>query len=101
MTKSEEATCACVPEHRPQPMSMEYHHIWPQAMGGPTDPRNLIWICPTTHTNAHEILRLMVKRNRALLWGECLAAFDKPVSRYAYRLALLGFRRWTNHSLSG
>lgn len=86
--------CLCVTEHRPEPLDGEWHHVWPLGMGGPDVALNRVYICPTTHTNAHEILAIMVKRKRVVTWQETLDLFTMPVSRYAYRLALLGYRRW-------
>ena len=82
-------------------MDEQEHHIWPLGMGGPDVAENRVWLCPTAHTNVHEILREMVRVKRPLSWREVLALFDMQVSRYAYRVALLGFRRWQNHGLEG
>lgn len=86
-------TCACQAQHRPHPLELNLHHVQPAAMGGPSDEANLVALCPTSHVNTHELLRLMLKAGRPLLWPEVGAIYDVPVNRYSYRLALLGYRR--------
>lgn len=63
-------------------------------MGGPDVAANIVWVCPTTHTNIHEILREIERRQGALTWGEALAWWPLPVSRYAFTLAHEGYRRF-------
>jgi hypothetical protein len=89
--------CLCVAEHRPTPLAYESHHIWPLGMGGPDTPANRVWLCPTAHTNAHEILRELMRRG-PLSWRDVLDLFPVQVSRYAYRVALAGHRAWLNNS---
>lgn len=84
--------CGCTTDHRPGTLLVEQHHVWPLGMGGPDIASNVVWICPTTHYNAHELLRMMVEAGRVLSWREVLDAEDRhPVSRYAYHLAVLGY----------
>lgn len=90
------ARCLCQADHRPDPLGGEWHHIWPVGMGGPDVAANLVFVCPTTHTNVHAILRLMVREAREWSWREVTEHFAAPVSRYAYRLAVEGFRRWVS-----
>ncbi len=90
-------TCLCQADHRPTPLELEAHHIWPKGMGGPDMESNRVWVCPTTHTNTHEILRHFMRAG-PLTWGEVLAMYDVPVSRYAYALAAEGYRRWVTGS---
>ncbi len=85
--------CLCQVTHRPHPLELERHHIWPLGMGGPDDDANIAWLCPTAHTNAHEILRHFM-RSGALTWTKVGALYDVPVSRYAYDLAVDGYHRW-------
>ena len=101
MNAPKTARCLCVATHEPAPLDLDEHHVWPLGMGGPDVALNRVWLCPTAHRNAHEILREMVRVKRALTWSEVLDMFETPVSRYAYRVALLGFRRWQNHGLEG
>lgn len=51
------ATCVCVADHNPNPVELNLHHIWPKASGGPDADWNLVWLCPTSHVNVHELLR--------------------------------------------
>lgn len=88
------AVCLCRSEHAPAPLEYEAHHIWPLGMGGPDEADNLVWVCPTTHTNTHEILRLFVKAGAVLPFKTLTDMYTVPVSRYAYALASEGFTRW-------
>lgn len=92
--------CRCVADHNPEPLDGEVHHIWPKGMGGPDVNENVVFLCPTAHTNAHEILRLMVKDLKYLSYRDVHELLQKPVNRYAFQIALLGYRRWVNHSLA-
>ena len=78
--------CACSADHRPAPLELHAHHIHPLYLGGPDVPDNKVWLCPTAHTNVHELLRLMMRAGR-LTWGEVTTTSEQPVSRYAFRLA--------------
>ena len=99
MNHDKGAHCLCVAEHRPAVLEHEHHHIWPREYGGPNIPANLVWICPTTHTNTHEILRELIRRNGALTWAEALTLWEVPLSRYAYALAVEGYRRLTTKEI--
>lgn len=85
--------CLCVAEHRPPYLELNRHHIVPLFMGGPDVPENVVWICPTAHANVHELLRLMVDLG-TLTYRQCQDIEPRPVSRYAYDLAALGYRKW-------
>ncbi len=93
MSHDEGAICMCVTEHRPPVLEYERHHILPLYLGG-TEEGEIVWICPTSHANCHELLRLMLRAGRALTDYELQALEDRPVSRYAANLAREGFRRW-------
>ncbi len=86
--------CPCMAEHRPAPLELERHHVWPLYLGGPDDDTNTAFVCPTTHTNVHELLRVMVKEHRAIPYAEFAAAYEQPVNRYAHVLACEGYGRW-------
>lgn len=92
MSHDEGMVCLCRSVHSPHPLELEVHHIWPLGMGGPDVAANKIPVCPTTHTNTHELLRIFM-RVGPLTWGEVGAMYDVPVSRYAFDLAHLGYRR--------
>lgn len=79
--------CYCVATHNPRPLELERHHIQPLAMQGPDIVANVVWICPTTHTNVHEILRTFVKAEKILP-----RVVGQPP--YSYKVAVEGFRRW-------
>lgn len=61
-------------------------------MGGPDTADNLIFICNNCHSSTHELLRLMVELG-PLTYRECQDIAPRPVSRYAYDLASLGYAR--------
>jgi hypothetical protein len=56
-----ERKCRCVKGHRPEPVILHSHHVWPLGENGPDVTTNLLWLCPTTHSAVHELWRLMVK----------------------------------------
>ena len=91
--------CDCQAEHRPAPLDLERHHVWPLAMGGPDTAANIEWLCPTAHTNVHEILRTFMAQGH-LTWGQVGALYDVPVSRHAYAIATLGYRRVIGRSMT-
>lgn len=84
--------CPCRTTHSPHPLELERHHVWPLGMGGPDTADNVVFVCPTTHTNTHELLRLLM-RDGPLTWGEIGDLYETPVSRYAFDLAHEGYRR--------
>lgn len=53
--------CHCVGKHIPKPMELHKHHIWPTGEGGPESKANLLYLCPTTHSNVHRLWRLYEK----------------------------------------
>lgn len=61
--------CKCVIKHVPKPMELHKHHVWPISEGGPDSPHNLLWLCPTTHTNVHELWREYDKMNGRPSWA--------------------------------
>ncbi len=86
--------CLCMGTHRPAPLELERHHILPLAMGGDDVEANVVWVCPTTHTNIHEILREIFRREGHLTWGQAVDDWPMPVSEYAFDLAHEGYRRF-------
>jgi len=93
MTHDPGASCLCTSDHRPPVLEYELHHIQPTYLAGPDVPENKVWICPTTHTNTHELLRLMIGAGRCLSYYELQQLEDRPVSRYAATLAADGYVR--------
>lgn len=88
-----DAACTCAADHRPPPLELHSHHVWPLYLGGPDTTENRRWLCPTTHANVHEILRALC-RDGLLTFTEYGYVTDRPVSRFAYRLAVEGYLAW-------
>lgn len=55
------ADCTVHAEHAPRVNHPEVHHVWPVGMGGPDVPENRVPLCPTGHTNVHDLLRAALK----------------------------------------
>lgn len=81
--------CPCVAEHRPPYLELAEHHVWPIYLGGGRAGQT-VWLCNTTHSSVHEIMRLLVGNGR-LTYAAVAARNDRPVARYAYALALRGY----------
>lgn len=95
MSHDEGAVCLCVADHRPPILEYHRHHVRPAALGGSDDPSNLVFLCPSQHTNVHELLRMMFAAGRVLSHHELSEAQDRPVSRYAARIARAGYEATT------
>lgn len=83
-------SCLCMTTHRPYPLELNAHHVWPLGMGGPDTANNIVWLCPSAHYNVHELLRHMVRADRTLSNYELRAMYDVPVSEYAAQIARQG-----------
>lgn len=94
MSHDEGWQCHCVTEHRPAPLELERHHIHPLGLGGPDVVQNVAWVCPTTHTNVHELLRWFINESRVVPWRDVTDRYEQAVSRYAYDLAKEGYQRY-------
>lgn len=82
------ASCEVHRVHLPRSHVQEYHHVWPQALGGPTVPANMVWLCATGHNNVHRLMaRLIATR------GQLTAADRKGYARAEIALARLGYQR--------
>ena len=77
--------CACAADHRPAPLELHAHDVYPLYLGG-AEHGELVWLCPTAHVNVHELLRLMI-RDGGLSWRHALDRYEQPVSKHAYYLA--------------
>lgn len=86
----DDARCLCVHRHSPEPRELNRHHVLPKYLGGTDEPSNLVWLCPTTHVNTHELLTLMLRYGRASA-HDLRTLYDEPVGELAYRLALRAF----------
>lgn len=93
MAHDEDRACYCVAEHRPPYLELQAHHVLPLYLGGSEDGET-VWLCPTTHTSVHELLRLMLRAGRALSYHECQVIQSRPVARYAWELAARGYALW-------
>lgn len=87
-----DAVCGCVAEHRPPVLELELHHLLPLFLGGAKDGET-VWICPTSHANVHELLRMMLRAG-PLTYRQCQDVQPRPVSKYAHTLAVDGYLRW-------
>lgn len=90
MSHDEGQHCHCVADHRPAPLELAKHRIFPGEFGGTYTKANVVWLCPTTHVNVHEILDLLIGMN-GLTEHEVRVLIDRPVSRYAYQIARQGY----------
>lgn len=81
--------CVCVSDHNPNPMELNKHHIHPLGMGGADTEDNIVWLCPTSHANVHELLRAWVKNEGEPSWN-----VRKHFSPYVRDIAEDGYRRW-------
>lgn len=71
-------------------MELNRHHILPLSEGGPDVPDNIVWLCPTSHVNVHELLRAWVKYEGEPPWD-----IRKHFSPYIREIAAEGYRRMT------
>lgn len=92
MAHDSNGNCECVANHNPNPMELHRHHIWPTGMGGPDIEWNLVWLCPTSHVNVHELLRAWVEADGVPDWN-----IRKRFGSYIRGLAQEGFERWKNY----
>jgi hypothetical protein len=82
------AKCVCVRNHNPEPQELNRHHILPLAWGGNRESDNEVWLCPTSHTNVHELLRAYEKYEGTPPWE-----IRKHFSWYIRSLAVEGWKR--------
>lgn len=53
--------CKVHRSHRPWVSDPEIHHIEPLGMGGEDVRTNVVTVCPTGHTNLHNLLRIALR----------------------------------------
>lgn len=84
--------CSCVADHHPEPAHLEKHHIWPLGEGGPDVAANVVWICPTTHTNAHLLEGAWKRAKGQPTWDvrRRYNYFTRELARRAYQSAQAG-----------
>jgi hypothetical protein len=78
------SVCALHRFHRPTPLRLVVHHVWPVGMGGPNRAVNREIVCDTGHANVHELLA-------ALVAGEATGRRGTAKER---AMAQLGYDRW-------
>lgn len=81
-------SCACVATHTPAPQELNRHHIYPLGEGGTDAPDNVVWLCPTSHVNVHELLREIIRYEGDPPWD-----IRKRFGPYIRELAYEGYRR--------
>lgn len=84
--------CVCVADHNPEPRELNRHHIWPKSAGGTDTPENLVWLCPTTHVNVHELERLWFRYEGEPPWEERrrFGPLARDLARRAYESTVAG-----------
>lgn len=95
LLQDQSLVCRCVAEHRPPPLELHRHHVWPLALGGPDVEENLLDLCPTTHASVHVVLRNLL-RYGVLTRREAQDVIpgDRVVAGYAHDVALTGYQHF-------
>jgi hypothetical protein len=76
--------------HKPEPLRVIRHHIWPLGMDGPDEDDNKLDICDTGHYNVHVILGLLILSR------------NMPHGHNAEKkIALTGFNDWVRAGKPG
>ncbi len=86
--------CTMHREHKPASHLNHRHHVWPLGLGGPDIEDNIIVICPTGHSNIHDLMKhYQIHRGKPPY---------SIVRRYSFKereYALLGYRRSVRKSM--
>lgn len=80
--------CRCVKRHSPTPAELHAHHRHPLSMGGPVDGE-MVWLCPTSHVDCHELIRRWIEHDGCPPWE-----VRRYFGRYVQDLARDAFRAW-------
>lgn len=80
--------CRCAAKHVPFARVHEAHHIFPKGWGGPANGETVA-LCPTAHANVHWWLQAFRRAKGVVPPGS-----GGGRNRYAYDLAVEGYRRW-------
>ncbi len=91
MAHDDGAVCRCVSEHRPKVAELQEHHVFPIYLGGAKDGET-VWVCPSSHVSAHELIRLYIKHDGP-------PPYD-ILSEYARFARLLAAQAWARYSTS-
>lgn len=81
-------TCSVTRYHRPRPVQIDHHHVWPIAEGGPNVAANRVDACPSCHTSIHALLREYDRLRYTPPW-----LTRRKYPRGVQRLAALGWDR--------
>lgn len=81
--------CLCVANHTPEPRELHRHHIHPLFLGGPDVAENLVWLCPSSHSNVHMLLRRWLSNDGSPKWWT-----RRLFHPYIRRMAERGFYAW-------
>jgi hypothetical protein len=82
------AACQVHRAHLPRSHVNHRHHVWPLGHGGPDVPANIVVVCPSGHSNIHELLGLLLKDG-----GKVPYAVERCYTRRERDVARLGFER--------
>jgi hypothetical protein len=86
----DQAPCRCVREHRPRPLTIEKHHVFPKGLQelvwGRVRDKETVPLCGNAHNSVHLLLDL-------LLAGKPLPAHTNA---YHKKLAERGFALYVN-----
>jgi hypothetical protein len=108
---TEACSCALHKEHKPMNLTVEQHHILPQAWqrfwvppGATISGKALLWdprtvtLCPTGHRNVHALIVRVMKQVAAQGNEDILAAVHAAGVAHSYptgKTALLALERFT------
>lgn len=86
--------CTVHTNHIPASHLNHYHHVWPLGHNGPDIAENKVVVCPTGHSNIHELLKAFIAMRGKVPYSE--------LRRYSYKereLAKLGYDRITRRAM--
>ena len=85
-----EGPCRVHKAHKPEPLRVVRHQIWPIGMGGPDDDENKLDICDTGHYNVHVIIGLIIL-GRSMPYGH----------QAEKKIAITGYSEWVRAGKPG
>jgi hypothetical protein len=74
--------CEITGYHRPVPLRFVWHHVFPAALGGLTEPGNLVQLCDGCHHNVHVLMWQLAN-------GGCTVIHP---NRHQFQLAARGYQ---------
>lgn len=94
MVRAIATPCALHLYHRPKPLRVVWHHVWPQYLGGPNIKANLRAVCDTGHYNVHDLLDWLVEHGNPAT-GDCgLRGSGLGGTRTERNTAIAGYLHW-------